>query len=199
MIDQFNQSQIPQKSAVPIPYSVLVAAWITLIIAVTSLGASIIFVFGAWIVGPFLMYVKLSSDQERLGKIKDNPPAIIYDFHAEGVYAAVDQTLKTLSGAFGDISVRTEFLNLNPPKNLPMHLEATITMRHPDVDKSMVPQAKQYDMKSTIHMKALFQRSGNKCELTIKFISSPLIGRHEINEVIDYIMNSINNLVEQYK
>jgi hypothetical protein len=199
MTDQFNQSQIEQKSAVPIPYSVLLAAWITLIIGAHSLGAPFILVLCAWIAGPFVMYQKLSSDQSRLGRIKDNPPPIIYDFHAEGVYAAVDQTLKTLPGAFENVSVRTEFLNLNPPKNLPMHLEAAITMRHPDVDKNMLPQAKQNDMKSTIHMKALLQRSGNKCELRIRFISNPLIGRHEINEVIDYIMNSINNLVEQYK
>lgn len=199
MIDQFNQPQVQEKSAVPIPYSVIAAAWVTLIIGANSLGLGLIFVLCAWIAGPFVMYLKLSSDQERLGRIKDNPPPIIYDFHAEGVYAALDQTLKTLPGAVENVSVKTEFLNLNPPKDLPMHLEATITMRHPDVDKNMVPQAKQNDMKSTIYMKALFQRLGNKSQLTIKFISNPFIGRHEINEVIDYVMNSINNLVEQYK
>jgi len=197
MIDQSNQSHYQEKSAVPIPYSVIAAAWVTLIIGANCLVPA--FVLFAWIIGPVVMFAKLVSDDDRLAKIKDNPPPIIYDFHTEGVYAAVDQTLKTLPGAISNISVKTEFLNLNPPKDLPMHLEATITMRHPDVDKTMVSQAKQNDMKSTIYMKALFKRLGNKCELTIKFISNPLIGRHEVNEAIDYIMNSINNLVEQYK
>ena len=197
MIDQSNQSQYQEKSAVPIPYSVIAAAWVTLIIGAQPFG--LCFVVLAWMTGPVVMYFKLVADTDRLGRIKDNPLPIVYDFHAEGVYAAVDQTLKTLPGAIENTSVKTEFLNLNPPKDLPMHLEATITMRHPDVDKTMVSQAKQNDMKSTIYMKALFKRLGNKCELTIKFVSNPLIGRHEVNEAIDYIMSSINNLVEQYK
>lgn len=196
MSETSNQSQ-NSESVVPVPYSVIAVSWVVLIAGANSVAPQLS--VWAWLAGPAVLIFKLMTDAERFAKIKENPAPVVYNFHAAGVYAAIDQTLKTLPGQFQNISVRTEFQNLAPPKNMPMHIEASIILRHPDINRAQVPKAKQADMKSTIYMQAWIKPNGNQSELTLKFRCDPLVGRKPLEDVIDHVTKSISEVVQQYK
>jgi hypothetical protein len=184
------------KHPIPVPYPVLALAWLVALLATNRFFHDISFY--VWLAGPAVILLKVYYDAEIIGLTKDNPPPRQYDFHAPGVWAQLDQTIKTLPGYFTNVSVYVNYQNLNPPKGMPMQLDATITVRHPDVDKGTVPAAKQNDMKSTITLKTTIMPMGNTCLLTMKFKTDPLIGRKPLDPIIDHICDYVDQLVKQH-
>lgn len=180
-----------EKSLVPIPYSVLGAGWLVLLVGSTSLLPS--FLWLALLAGPAVMAAKFFDDAERFARMKENPPPKEYKFHAEGVYDAVDQALKTLPGYFDGTTVTQPFRNVNPQKGMPMHVEYSITRKHEDENNK---HQKPSDMKSNLYMKAFIARMGNNSMLTVQFKCT---GRRlELEEMIDHIMGTIDGLVQQH-
>ena len=178
-----------ERSAVPIPYSVITAGWVVLIIGSTSLVPQLSWL--AWLLGPLVIAAKFFCDYQRFARLKDNPPAIEYKFHPEGVFAAVDQALKTLPGYFEEASINQSFRNVTPQKGLPIHLEYSITCRHQDNENRY---QKPSDMKSTLYMWVYIKRLGNNCELTMKFKCS---GRRILlEEIINHLTAKIDELVK---
>lgn len=184
-------SKNEERSAVPVPYSVLGAGWVVLIVGSGSLAPGLTPL--ALMAGPAVMAFKFFADAERFARIKDNPPPIEYKFHAPGVYAAVDQALKTLPGYFDDVNLTPGFQNINPQPGMPMHLEYTITKRHPDENNK---HQKPSEAKSSIYMWVYIKPTGNNSQLTMKFKCT---GRRILlEEIIDHLMKTIDDLVKQH-
>ena len=176
------------KSAIPVPYSVLGAGWVVLIVGAGAIAPQLSII--ALVAGPAVMGFKFLADYERFTKIKDNPPPKEYKFHAAGVYAQVDQTIKTLSGFFEKVSVSNPFSDINPPKGQPIHLEYKILLSHPDENQKY---QKESQRQSSIYMKVWIKPMGNNCELKIQFKCS---GRRLFLEgIMDHIMQNIDELV----
>ncbi len=181
---------------IPIPYAVLLLAWVVLLIGLNKIYHQIAPIF--WLAGPGLILAKVYFDAERIGRIKDNPPPVTYNFHAPGVWAQLDQTIKTLPGYFKNVQVYVNYQNLNPPKGMPMQMDATITMQHPEVDKAQLPVHKQSAMKSTIAMHALITPKGNQAELHLQFRTDPLLSRTPLDPIIAHIQTYTDALVKQH-
>ena len=190
-----EQQQVPvAHDFLPIPYLVIIVGWLVLLVIWNRLSHEIPFL--VWLLGPALLLAKVYLDAQRIGRIKDNPVPITYNFHAPGVWAQLDETIKTLPGSFKNIQVHPYYQNLNPPKGMPMQLHATITLRHPEVDKNHVPESKRNDMKSTLTMIAAITPMGNQSQLKLTFQADPLISRQPLDEIIDHINKQVDTLVK---
>lgn len=191
MSEQNNKEEKEAKSAVPIPYSVIGAGWIVLMIGATAFVPPLAWL--AFIAGPALMIAKVCADAERFAKMKDNPPAKKYDFHGEGVLDAFEEAVKTLPGYFKDTSVYLVFRNVTVQKG-PMKVEYSITLRHPDEDNK---NQKPSEAKSTLYIRAFITRLGNNSELKLQFQCEG--DRLLLEPVIDHLMAKIDELTAQHK
>jgi hypothetical protein len=190
--------QLPEPAAnpLPVPYAVIGAVWVVALIALNKFYHQIDWT--AWVAGPALLLLKVFIDADRIGKIKDNPEPRTYKFHAPGVWAQLDQTLKTLPGFFKNVHAQVNYQNLHPPKGMPLQIDATITMQHPDVDKTQVPPGKANNMKSVLIMHATLMPQGNQTLVSYKFTTDPLLSRRPLDEIIDHIQNHTEYLVKQH-
>lgn len=185
------------RHPIPLPYPVIFLLWVIVLIACQRFYHAIN--IWLWFVGPGLALLKLYFDAEVIGQIRDNPAPRYYSFHAPGVWAQLEQTLKTLPGYFKNVSVNINYQLLQPPKGKPMQLDAIITMTHPDVDKSTLDPSKQNDMKSRLVLSSTIMPMGNKCILTLRFKTDPLLGRQPLDEVIMHICDHVDKLVSQFE
>lgn len=188
--------EVDLRDLLPVPYSIITMGWVVLLVLWNRLFHEIPWL--VWLSGPVVLLTKVFLDAERIGRIKDNPSPVIYNFHAPGVWAQLDQTIRTVPASFKNVQTHIDYQNLNPQKDKPMQMDVTITLRHPDVDKSHVSPAKQFDMKSTIVMNALITPMGNQTKLEMTFKTDALITRRPLDEIIDYIQQNVTALVEQY-
>jgi hypothetical protein len=191
-----KQLPSPTGNPLPVPYAVIGAAWVVLLIVLNKFHQPI--EWWIWVSGPALMLLKVFIDADRIGKIKDNPEPRTYNFHAPGVWAQLDQTLKTLSGFFKDVHTQINYQNLHPPKGMPLQIDATITMQHPDVDKTAVPAGKANSMKSVLVMHVTLMPQGNQTVVTYRFTADPLISRRPLDQIIDHIQDHTDYLVKQH-
>lgn len=180
-----------EKSAVPIPYSVIGAGWIVLMIGSTAFVPQLAWL--ALIAGPALMLAKVFADADRFARMKDNPPAKKYNFHGEGVLDAFEEAVKTLPGYFKDSSVYLVFRNVTAQKG-PMKVEYSITLRHPDENNK---NQKPSEAKSTLYMRAFITRLGNNSELQLQFQCEG--DRLLLEKVMDHLTARIDELVAQHK
>lgn len=192
MTDPSSEKEQEERSLVPVPYSVLGLGWVVLVIGAGSLAPQLSGI--AWLCGPVIIGAKFIADGERFASKKDNPPPIQYNFHAEGVYAAVDQALKTLPGFFEKTSVSQVFENTNPQKGEPFHLEYSVTVRHPDERNKY---QKESESKSTLYVKIWIKRMANGSELKAQYKCTG--SRMLLEKVIDHIASTIDDLVSKHK
>lgn len=115
-----NNPDQPSQAAhpIPVPYSVLALAWVVALIACYRFLHEIPFI--AWLFGPALLLAKVYVDAEAIGKGKDNPPPVTYNLHAQGVWAQLEQTIKTLPMYFQNVGAVIPYQLLNPPKGTPL-------------------------------------------------------------------------------
>jgi hypothetical protein len=182
-------------SKLPIPYSVLAAMWAVSLIGCNSLAPQLSLL--AWLLGPAVLLAKLVVDADDIAKKKDRPPAIQYKFNYPRVYAAVDETMRRLPGQFITVSVSTPFSNLTPQKGEPLKVDYLVTVRHPDVNRKQLPAAKQNDPTSKIYARVVILPKGNNSEFKIEFDCTALESRLQLDEIIDYIMDNIDELARK--
>lgn len=183
------------KHPIPLPYPVIALAWIVMLLASYRFFHEINLLL--WFVGPGLAVAKIYFDAEVIGYMRANPEPRLYSLAQEGVYAELEQTIKTLPGYFKNLSFNFNYQLKHPPKGLPMQLHAIITLQHPGVDKTLLPPAKQYDMKSILKMEAAILKVGNKTQLTYIFKPDPLLGRQQLDDIILHICQHTDYLVSQ--
>lgn len=193
-----QNKQLPESipNPLPVPFAVIAAVWVVALIALHKIYNQIDWT--AWAAGPALLLLKVFIESDRIGKLLDNPEPQTYNFHAPGVWAQLDQTLKTLPGFFKNVHTQINYQNLHPPKGMPLQLEATITMQHPDIDKNEAPLGKGNSMKSVLTMNATLLPQGNQTILTYKFKTDPLVSRRPLNEIITHIQTHTAYLISQH-
>lgn len=191
-----DKQSVATTHPIPVPYAVLALAWVVALIASNRFLHEI--PFFVWLAGPALLIIKVYLDAEMIGKAKDNPPPVTYNLHAHGVWAQLEQTIKTLPTHFKNVSPYINYQLLNPPKGMPMQLHATITLHHPEVDRSEVAPGKQNKMESTLTMESTIKDVGGKSILSMRFTTDPLVGRKPLDDIIDHIRHHVDSLVSQH-
>ncbi len=195
MSDQTSENKSIQESAVPVPYSVLALGWVVSGIVSNVVAPPLAPII--WLVGPCIMAYKFKKDGDRFAAQKDNPGPKLYNVPREVVLHAFDQAIKTLPGYFNNLHIQRGYENIHPQGGLPMHLEYTVHLDHPEVDrKQLLPNQKPT---SDLFIRVYISEENKQTNLSMQFVCRPLITRGGLDPIIEHLTKRIDDIVEQHK
>ncbi len=195
MSDQTSNDKSDEQSAVPVPFSVLALGWIVSGIASNVVAPPLAPI--VWLAGPCIMAYKFKKDGDRFAARKDNPAPKLYSVPREVVFHAFEETIGTLPGYFKNVNVQRGYQNIQPQSGLPMHLERTVHLDHPEVDrKQLLPNQKPT---SDLFIKAFISEENKQTNLRLHFECRPLITREGLDPIIEHITRRIDEIVELHK
>ncbi len=183
------------QSAVPVPYSVLALGWIVSGIASNVVAPPLAPI--VWMAGPCIMAYKFKKDGDRFAAKKDNPAPKLYSVPKEVVFHAFDQAIETLPGYFENVSIKRGYQNIHPQSGLPMHIERTVYLDHPEIDRKQLTGSQKPT--SDLFIRCYISEDGKQTNLSLQYTCRPLITRGGLDPIIEHIQTLIDQIVEQHK
>lgn len=127
----------------------------------------------------------------------DHPLPIVYELHAEGVWAQIEEALRTIPSFLENVSVHIDESQPIPPPDQPLFIQATFKIFHPELfdHKDALPNQDK-SLTSKLVMRAWIESFDEGSRLTFIWTSMPIQSREVHDQVITAISTTVDTLVK---
>ena len=179
-----------------------VVARVVLVVVAVAIAIKCVQAFFWWIVlaciAYFVHWTVEAAEHKALAM--DNPDPVVYELHAEGVWAQVEEAVRTVPSFLPHVSVHIDESQPIPSPDQPLFVQANFKIFHPDlVDHKDILPNEDKSLTSNLIMRAWIEPLDFGSRLTFKWTSMPIHSRLVHDQIITVISSAVETLVKRYE